>query len=199
MIPPFHSAVDQAITYLDPVRGLVGVTDFYVSAKFDLPLRQMSWARRFFWRCAGCTTAAAAAMPRSLDHNGLVLACTPSVPYVPVACDRFPPRSWRSFCHHPGLPGDIAALTPAACCRSIFDMDGIDLGPERRQYLDHQLSRVWECNGQGSIPYVPHLRAPYYVWIGHVPQLATVLSENKVSAARRSLNALGRRLVCCRP
>lgn len=59
-------------------------------------------------------------------------------------------------------------------------MDGIDLGPERRQYLDHQLSRVWECNGEGSIPYVPYLRAPYYVWIGHVPQLATVLSENKV-------------------
>ena len=61
MIPPFHSAVDQAITYLDPARGLVGVTDFYVSAKFDLPLRQMTWARRFFWRCAGCSTAAAAA------------------------------------------------------------------------------------------------------------------------------------------
>jgi hypothetical protein len=66
VIPPFHSAVDQAITYLDPTRGLVGVTDFYVSAKFDLPLRQMSWARRFFWRCAGCTIAAAA-MSRLLD------------------------------------------------------------------------------------------------------------------------------------
>ena len=77
----------------------------------------------------------------------------------------------------------------AACCRSIFDMDGIDLGPERRQYLDHQLSRVWECNGQGSIPYVPRLRAPYYVWIGHVPQLATVLSENKVSAVQRKPTA----------
>ena len=75
---------------------------------------------------------------------------------------------------------------PAAWRRSIFDMDGIDLGPERRQYLDHQLSRVWECNGQGSIPYVPHLRAPYYVWIGHVPQLATVLSENKVSTVQSS-------------
>lgn len=35
---------------------------------------------------------------------------------------------------------------------------------------------------QGSIPYVPYLRAPYYVWVGHVPQLATVLAENKVEA-----------------
>lgn len=50
MIPPFHSAVDRAISYLDPVQGLLGVTDFYVSAKYDLPLRQMSWYRRFFWR-----------------------------------------------------------------------------------------------------------------------------------------------------
>jgi betaine lipid synthase len=74
-------------------------------------------------------------------------------------------------------------------------MDGIDLGPERRQYLDHQLSRVWECNGQGSIPYVPYLRAPYYVWIGHVPQLATVLSENKVGQARGGAAATGSRPV----
>ena len=35
---------------------------------------------------------------------------------------------------------------------------------------------------QGSIPYVPFLRAPYYVWVGHVPQLATILQENKVEA-----------------
>lgn len=69
-------------------------------------------------------------------------------------------------------------------------MDSIDLGPERRQYLDHQLSRVWECNGQGSIPYVPYLRAPYYVWIGHVPQLATVLSENKVQSHAQDVDAI---------
>ena len=35
---------------------------------------------------------------------------------------------------------------------------------------------------QGSIPYVPYLRAPYYVWVGRVPQIATVLAENKVEA-----------------
>ena len=42
MIPPFHTAVDRAITYLDPVHGLLGVTDFFVPSRYDLPLRQMS-------------------------------------------------------------------------------------------------------------------------------------------------------------
>ncbi|EIE24752.1 diacylglyceryl-N,N,N-trimethylhomoserine synthesis protein [Coccomyxa subellipsoidea C-169] len=115
MIPPFHSAVDRAISYLDPSIGLLGVADFYVPSKYDLPLRQMSWLRRFFWR-------------------------------------------------------------------ATFDTDNIDIGPERRNYLDHRLSRVWEMNSEGSIPYVPFLRAPYYVWVGHVPQLATVMTENKVEA-----------------
>ena len=35
---------------------------------------------------------------------------------------------------------------------------------------------------QGSIPYVPILRAPYYVWIGRVPQLATIMAESKTEA-----------------
>lgn len=115
MIPPFHAAVDRAISYLDRDEGLLGVCDFFVSSKYDLPLRQMPWMRRFFWR-------------------------------------------------------------------STFDTDNIDIGPERRNYLDHQLSRVWEFNDEGSIPYVPFLRAPYYVWIGRVPQLETLLVENKVEA-----------------
>ncbi|KAK9817757.1 hypothetical protein WJX72_001701 [[Myrmecia] bisecta] len=115
MIPPFNAAIDRAISYLDPVDGLLGVADFFVSGKYDLPMRQMTWLRRFFWR-------------------------------------------------------------------ATFDSDNIDIGPERRNYLDHRLSRVWEQNSEGSIPYVPVLRAPYYVWIGRVPQLATVLAENKVEA-----------------
>ncbi len=52
VIPPFHTAVDRAITYLDHTHGLLGVTDFYVPSRYDLPLRRMSWVRRFFWRCA---------------------------------------------------------------------------------------------------------------------------------------------------
>jgi betaine lipid synthase len=98
MIPPFIDAVDNATGWLAP-DGLIGVTDFYVSSKYDLPLRQMPWQRRFFWR-------------------------------------------------------------------ATFDVDNIDVGPERRAYLDSKLERVWEFNGEGSIPYVPYLRAPYYVWIG---------------------------------
>ena len=34
--------------------------------------------------------------------------------------------------------------------RGIFDTDNIDIGPERRAYLDHQLSRVWEYNDEVS-------------------------------------------------
>jgi betaine lipid synthase len=113
VIPPFHAAVDRAVSYLDREEGLLGVADFGVSAKYDLPLRQQPWARRFFWR-------------------------------------------------------------------AVFDTDNIDLGPERRQYLDHALSRVWEFNDEGSIPYVPLLRAPYYVAVYRVPKLETMLVESKV-------------------
>eukprot|EP00195_Chlamydomonas_chlamydogama_P005703 CAMPEP_0202899678 /NCGR_PEP_ID=MMETSP1392-20130828/7850_1 /ASSEMBLY_ACC=CAM_ASM_000868 /TAXON_ID=225041 /ORGANISM="Chlamydomonas chlamydogama, Strain SAG 11-48b" /LENGTH=653 /DNA_ID=CAMNT_0049585927 /DNA_START=166 /DNA_END=2127 /DNA_ORIENTATION=- len=112
MIPPFHSVIDGALSYLHP-DGFCGVTDFFVSSKYDLPMRQMSWARRFFWR-------------------------------------------------------------------SIFDIDNIDLGPERRAYLEQKLERVWEINSQGSIPYVPYLRAPYYIWIGRHRQLGHAAHENKV-------------------
>eukprot|EP00891_Asterochloris_glomerata_P001660 jgi/Astpho2/1660/e_gw1.00032.33.1_t len=115
MIPPFHTAVDQAISYLHPVEGLLGVADFYVSSKYDLPMRQHSYPRRVFWK-------------------------------------------------------------------ATFDTDNIDIGPERRAFLDHRLSRVWEFNGEGSIPYVPFLRAPYYVWVGRVPALANLMTEAKVEA-----------------
>ena len=50
VIPPFHAAVDRAVSYLDKNEGLLGVADFFVSSKYDLPLRQMPWLRRFFWR-----------------------------------------------------------------------------------------------------------------------------------------------------
>ena len=83
MIPPFHSAVDAACSYLDP-NGYMAVTDFYVSAKHDLPLRQMNWMKRFFWR-------------------------------------------------------------------ATFDLDGIDLGPERRDYLEHKLTRVYEYNSEVTL------------------------------------------------
>ena len=49
MIPPFHSAIDAGNSYLKD-DGFMGVADFYVSSKYDLPMRQMPWHRRFFWR-----------------------------------------------------------------------------------------------------------------------------------------------------
>lgn len=50
--------------------------------------------------------------------------------------------------------------------RTIFDLDNIDLGPARRQYLDHLLEQVDEENRCGGIPYVPLLKVPYYIWLG---------------------------------
>jgi hypothetical protein len=51
VIPPFHDAVDNAVGQLAQ-DGLLGVADFFVSGKYDTPMRQMHWGRRFFWRCA---------------------------------------------------------------------------------------------------------------------------------------------------
>lgn len=39
------------------------------------------------------------------------------------------------------------------------------------------------CADEGSIPWVPYFRAPYYVWVGRIPKLETLLIENKVGGA----------------
>ena len=40
--------------------------------------------------------------------------------------------------------------------RATFDVDNIDIGPERRGYLEQKLERVWEQNsevrGDGGLP-----------------------------------------------
>lgn len=54
--------------------------------------------------------------------------------------------------------------------RSIFDLDNIDLGPERRQYMDYKFETVYEENHTGHIPYVPFLQVPYYIWLGKPKQ-----------------------------
>ncbi len=66
--------------------------------------------------------------------------------------------------------------------RGLFDRDGIDVGPERRAYLDHALARVWEDNGAGAVPYVPLLKAPYYCAVYRVPKLAALLAERRAEA-----------------
>jgi hypothetical protein len=82
VIPPFVDAVDNACSFLAP-DGFLGVSDFFVSARYDVPMRQMSWGRRFFWR-------------------------------------------------------------------SIFDIDNIDIGPERRQYLETKLEVRAGAAGGGA-------------------------------------------------
>ncbi|CAK9216840.1 unnamed protein product [Sphagnum jensenii] len=52
--------------------------------------------------------------------------------------------------------------------RCIFDLDNVDLGPERRQYLDRLFKKVYEENRTGYIPYVPLLKVPYYIWLGRL-------------------------------
>jgi betaine lipid synthase len=49
VIPPFHEAIDNAVMQLAP-DGFLGAADFFVSGKYDTPMRQMHWGRRFFWR-----------------------------------------------------------------------------------------------------------------------------------------------------
>ncbi len=59
-------------------------------------------------------------------------------------------------------------------------------GPRTRVFFGGYLrdySAVCVCVVlQGSIPYVPFLRAPYYIWIGQVPQLASIMAETKIEA-----------------
>ena len=78
--------------------------------------------------------------------------------------------------------------SPRFRSRSIFDIDNIDLGPERRQYLDHTMERIWEFNSQGSIPYVPYLRAPFYVWVGR--PVVKQSSRKRGRAGRRRAGGL---------
>ena len=37
------------------------------------------------------------------------------------------------------------------CFRATFDTDNIDIGPERRNYIEHRLERVWEVNSQVGV------------------------------------------------
>lgn len=43
------AAIDNAVKHLAE-DGIVGVADFFTSAKYDLPNRQHSYLQRWFWR-----------------------------------------------------------------------------------------------------------------------------------------------------
>lgn len=49
VIPNFMAAIDNAQRHLAE-DGIVGVADFFTSAKYDLPNRQHSYLQRLFWR-----------------------------------------------------------------------------------------------------------------------------------------------------
>jgi hypothetical protein len=49
VISDFMSAIDNAVTNLEE-DGIVGVADFFTSAKYDIPNRQHSYIQRWFWR-----------------------------------------------------------------------------------------------------------------------------------------------------
>lgn len=49
VIPDFMAAIDNAVRHLAE-DGIVGVADFFTSAKYDLPNRQHSYIQRWFWR-----------------------------------------------------------------------------------------------------------------------------------------------------
>ena len=69
--------------------------------------------------------------------------------------------------------------------QAVFDTDGISIGPERRAALDHRFERLWEHNGEGGIPYVPYLRAPWYAWIGRAEREGGVGAGAVAAAAAK--------------
>lgn len=47
----------------------------------------------------------------------------------------------------------MQCIWPPSLCRAIFDVDNIDIRPERRAYLETKLERVWDINSEESIPW----------------------------------------------
>ena len=49
---------------------------------------------------------------------------------------------------------------------AFFDLDGIKLGAERKQYLFHKFKTYYDYSSSGRLPYTI-IKAPYFLWIGH--------------------------------
>lgn len=64
--------------------------------------------------------------------------------------------------HHSNLLTLLIITIPEIPHRSIFDTDNIDIGPERRAYLENKLERVWEQNSQVSFCGCSCLRGEAY-------------------------------------
>ena len=161
-------------------------------------MRQMSWQRRFFWRSVFDTDNIDIGPERRqyLDHQ---LRCV-------CMCVRWAGGGWGGAVGGwagglvEGPQGELRPfMSRALCTASCLELSA----PHHDSSSLHRIartapnptatappaapapaacSRVWEFNDEGSIPYVPWLRAPYYVWVGRVPKLETLLVENKVEA-----------------
>ncbi|GHP08431.1 hypothetical protein PPROV_000717000 [Pycnococcus provasolii] len=123
MMPPFHAAVDNAVeNILDEKRGLLGVTDFFVSGRFDLPQRQHSYLRRVLWQAVFDQDGIALGperrayldhkLNRVMEHNS-----DGTIPYVPGFM-RAPYYVWLG-CH----PRSSQLMRRA---RSGIDLSGVE-------------------------------------------------------------------------
>eukprot|EP00850_Spirogloea_muscicola_P022711 SM000308S11821 [mRNA] locus=s308:27954:29806:+ [translate_table: standard] len=99
-------------------------------------------------------------------------------PLCEVASKKAKQRGWKNV---EVVEADVCEFVPATSTAKLITfsyslsmippfMDAVDkalgyLDPAGA-YLEHQLSRVYEVNRSGRIPYVPFLRAPYYIWLG---------------------------------
>ncbi|MCB1749870.1 MAG: class I SAM-dependent methyltransferase [Gammaproteobacteria bacterium] len=61
---------------------------------------------------------------------------------------------------------DWRARADAAFWRRWFGHDGVRPDPAHGAYLDGLFERVERCDGRNPIPYLPGLRAPYFIYVG---------------------------------
>jgi hypothetical protein len=132
VIPPFIDAIDNATSWLAP-DGFLAVSDFFVSARYDVPMRQVRprgarpRARARGWGRRAEREGARAFAPSA---SGPSIAPAPR-PHLTLPPTPQPQMNWgRRF-----------------FWRSIFDIDNIDIGPERRAYLETKLEVGWRGTG----------------------------------------------------
>lgn len=72
-------------------------------------------------------------------------------------CDFFVPRRDES------LEKATVGYAGRWLWRAWFDLDRIDVGPERRAYLEHRLGALFDCDAKARISWAPMLKVPYFV------------------------------------
>lgn len=114
VIPDFMAAIDNAVANLAE-DGIIGVADFFTSAKYDLPNRQHSYVQRWFWRSV-------------FDVDGIGAFAHQQSTFASVSfCLSFE----RLNCDEYYLVFNLDYHNNVARVA--------DLGPERRLYLEHKM------------------------------------------------------------